>query len=640
MLDVNPKNILPRISTVEARRERYARTGKLTEADVQEYLAEVRQILSRDYEGDELEERLRTTEQKTRTQYAKELQAPKEKAKKKKIPTKPKIEQTDSILVVDKENEIKKIKPQGNEDKPTDQPLGIKDLSRDVSGVGVVTKLGGSLFNKMFPTLGRFLDSVQARIKRNEKNLTETNFSTQGYAQQVGRSSVFLSSMAENQAKTNELLQQIVNLTSGSIPPPPASPQTPPAQQTPAQQTNANPATAPSVNRPQPQPSSPQTLQNTSAQAGTQASSAASSVGRAAIVGGGVIGGMALASSSASAAVNPRTPISSEQTSSASSNITGSFNNQTPTQNASPVRNETASGQESNNFSSRLLNINAREITFKADKFEFDQPNTSTPNQQSSSTQAPNNISQSFSQPPQPTGTSSSGSERLLRPTAGVVTSGFGQRSLGYHEGLDFGVPVGSPIISSQTGTVVDVRSSPSYGNLVRVRGADGLETLYAHLSTVGVQPGQQVQQGQQIALSGNTGRSTGPHLHYEVIKDGRRVDPAPLINATGEAPRPTQEQNVADAPITAPPNSSSSTASAASRVATQPSTGAQIMQSSTQNEIASQQITVAATETRPSVNQTDPSDPASTAIDPNDPGSVEPEDSSERYSRLFGIAA
>jgi murein DD-endopeptidase MepM/ murein hydrolase activator NlpD len=654
MIDSNPKNILPRVSTAEARKERYSQTGRITESDIKEYLNEVRQMLSRDYSGEDLEERLRVTEEKTRSQYAKELEASKSKPKKKKIPSKSKIDETDSILVVDKIDNIKKIKPQGNIDKPSSQPLGIKDLSRDVgSGGGVITRLGGSLFNRMFPTLGRFLNGVQARVARSERNLTETNASTQGYAQQVGRSSVFLSSMSENQTRTNELLQQIVNLSNGNTTqiPPPSTAASTNGQNAPRVTPTAAPAPQ-QVNRPQ--PGTTQTFQNTSASSAPASqqstSGAVSAAGRAAIIGGGVIGGAALASSSASAAVNPRAslqteqnsnaiqiarPTPTEQNSNAPQNRISSLNNtQTISSNATQLRNEPVSSQEDNNFSSRLLNINAREIVFKADKFEFDQPTNNMPStnlNQSSSSQTNSFSPASFSQQSPSGGTS--GNERLIRPTGGVVTSGFGQRAMGYHEGIDFGVPVGSPIVSSQSGTVVDVRSSSSYGNLVRVRGADGLETLYAHLSSVGVQPGQQVQQGQQIALSGNTGRSTGPHLHYEVIRDGRRVDPAPLIGAAGEAPRPTQEQNVADAPLTAPPNT-------ATQVSSQPSTGAQIMQSSTQAEIASQQITISATETTPSINQPEQSDPASTMIDPNDPGSVEPNDSSQRYSRLFGVAA
>jgi murein DD-endopeptidase MepM/ murein hydrolase activator NlpD len=377
-----------------------------------------------------------------------------------------------------------------------------------------------------------------------------------------------------------------------------------------------------------------------SAPSAASSSSAVSSVGRAAIIGGGAIGGAALASSSASADVNPRATLTAEQNSSSTQNRISSLSNtQTISSAATPIRrNEPALGQEANNFSSRILNINAREIVFKADKFDFDQPTNNTLGSQQSSFQQPRNFSH------QTPAVGAFSNERLLRPTDGRVTSGFGQRAMGNHEGLDFGVPVGSPIISSQSGTVVDVRSSPSYGNLVRVRGNNGVETLYAHLSSANVQPGQQVQQGQQIALSGNTGRSTGPHLHYEVIRDGRRVDPAPLIGAAGEAPRPTQEQNIADAPLSAPPNSATqvnnASQSSATQVSSQPNTGAQIMQSSTQNEIASQQITVSSTESRPSINQPEQTDPASAIIDPNDPGSVEPNDSSDRYSRLFGIAA
>ena len=222
-----------------------------------------------------------------------------------------------------------------------------------------------------------------------------------------------------------------------------------------------------------------------------------------------------------------------------------------------------------------------------------------------------------------------------MRPTAGQVTSGFGQRSMGNHQGIDFGIPVGSPIVSSQSGTVVEARTSSSYGNMVRIRGNDGIETLYAHLSSVGVQQGQQVERGQQIALSGNTGRSTGPHLHFETIRDGQRVDPAPLIGAAGEAPRPLNESGTQDAQSSAPPNATMAQAS--------PTTGQQVAQASVQSEVSvmnSQQAPASGdSSAQPSTQQT-PREPGTLPIDPNNPGPVEPADAAQRYASLFNMAA
>lgn len=122
------------------------------------------------------------------------------------------------------------------------------------------------------------------------------------------------------------------------------------------------------------------------------------------------------------------------------------------------------------------------------------------------------------------------------------LSSGFGVRRhpvLGYsrmHRGTDFAAPTGTPILAAGDGTVV--RSGPfsTYGNYVRVRHANGYETAYAHMSRFarGVRAGTRVRQGQIIGYVGTTGRSTGPHLHYEVLRRGQQVNPMTLRVANG----------------------------------------------------------------------------------------------------------
>jgi len=124
----------------------------------------------------------------------------------------------------------------------------------------------------------------------------------------------------------------------------------------------------------------------------------------------------------------------------------------------------------------------------------------------------------------------------LLRTPVEVVrvTSNFGSRRhpiLGYtrqHTGTDFGAPSGTPVYAAGDGVVVEVKRNGGYGNWVKIRHGNGWETGYAHLSrwAKGLRPGQKVSQGQLIAYVGTTGRSTGPHLHYEVMKGGRKIDP------------------------------------------------------------------------------------------------------------------
>ncbi|MDP1632278.1 MAG: M23 family metallopeptidase [Caulobacter sp.] len=124
----------------------------------------------------------------------------------------------------------------------------------------------------------------------------------------------------------------------------------------------------------------------------------------------------------------------------------------------------------------------------------------------------------------------------LLRtPVDGArITSKFGLRRhpiLGYnkmHQGIDFGVGTGTPVLAAGDGVVVEARRWGGYGNWVRIRHSGGWETGYAHLSRFGkgLKAGQRVSQGQVIAYVGSTGASTGPHLHYEVWLKGKRVNP------------------------------------------------------------------------------------------------------------------
>ncbi|QBH95377.1 hypothetical protein EKN56_02530 [Limnobaculum zhutongyuii] len=94
------------------------------------------------------------------------------------------------------------------------------------------------------------------------------------------------------------------------------------------------------------------------------------------------------------------------------------------------------------------------------------------------------------------------------------------------HEGIDFSMPIGSTVVSTGEGEVVIAKYSPSAGNYIVIRHKNSYETYYMHLSKLMVQPGQKVSRGQKIALSGNTGRSTGAHLHYELRVNDRAVDP------------------------------------------------------------------------------------------------------------------
>lgn len=117
-----------------------------------------------------------------------------------------------------------------------------------------------------------------------------------------------------------------------------------------------------------------------------------------------------------------------------------------------------------------------------------------------------------------------------IKPLAGGrLSSGFGYRSFrggGNHYGVDWATPTGTTIYASSGGTVTRAGWSSSYGYCVYIQHPDGVETRYAHNSKLLVKVGQAVKQGQSIALSGNTGDSSGPHLHFEIRINGKPIDP------------------------------------------------------------------------------------------------------------------
>ncbi len=114
----------------------------------------------------------------------------------------------------------------------------------------------------------------------------------------------------------------------------------------------------------------------------------------------------------------------------------------------------------------------------------------------------------------------------LIWPVDGIVTSGFGYRWGRMHEGIDISVPEGTPIRAAASGTVILAAYSGGYGNYTCIDHGGGLSTCYAHQSGYAVSSGQSVAQGQTIGYSGNTGSSTGPHLHFEVRVNGVAQDP------------------------------------------------------------------------------------------------------------------
>jgi murein DD-endopeptidase MepM/ murein hydrolase activator NlpD len=120
------------------------------------------------------------------------------------------------------------------------------------------------------------------------------------------------------------------------------------------------------------------------------------------------------------------------------------------------------------------------------------------------------------------------------QPIIGPITSHYGPRWGRLHAGTDFAAPIGTPVYAASTGTVLASGPASGYGRWVKIGHPGGITTVYGHLSRETVTVGHAVQPGQLIAYSGNTGRSTGPHLHFETHTAGRPVDPVAFYAAHG----------------------------------------------------------------------------------------------------------
>jgi len=116
------------------------------------------------------------------------------------------------------------------------------------------------------------------------------------------------------------------------------------------------------------------------------------------------------------------------------------------------------------------------------------------------------------------------------------------------HTGVDFAAPRGTPILAAGSGTVERANRYGGYGNYIRIRHTDGYKTAYAHLKSFarGVKAGKYVKQDQVIGYVGTTGRSTGPHLHYEVHHHGKKINPRRLSQLSGKPLHKSEMANFA----------------------------------------------------------------------------------------------
>jgi murein DD-endopeptidase MepM/ murein hydrolase activator NlpD len=140
------------------------------------------------------------------------------------------------------------------------------------------------------------------------------------------------------------------------------------------------------------------------------------------------------------------------------------------------------------------------------------------------------------------------GIPQVIPAAANYISSGFGYRSdpfdgeAAFHAGLDFKAPLGAPIYAAARGVVAFVGQRQGYGNCVEIDHGNGLRTRYAHMSAFRTRVGQQVTAGQLIGAVGSTGRSTGPHLHFEVRLNDQPVNPRPFLEV---APNVLEEARI-----------------------------------------------------------------------------------------------
>jgi murein DD-endopeptidase MepM/ murein hydrolase activator NlpD len=122
-------------------------------------------------------------------------------------------------------------------------------------------------------------------------------------------------------------------------------------------------------------------------------------------------------------------------------------------------------------------------------------------------------------------------------PAAGWISRSFSDVVGKKHDGLDIALPEGTPVVSTASGIVTFAGTDPVYGQMVVVQDNDSIETVYGHNSKLLVQPGDTIFAGQRVALSGNTGVSTAPHLHYEIRINKTAVNPAPFLTHDKQNP-------------------------------------------------------------------------------------------------------
>ena len=128
------------------------------------------------------------------------------------------------------------------------------------------------------------------------------------------------------------------------------------------------------------------------------------------------------------------------------------------------------------------------------------------------------------------------GGPPFVAPLEGTLTSGFspGTSTHRKHDGIDLGKAQGAPVLAAADGRILRTGTWGDYGLIVMIDHGRGWQSMYAHLSRIHVREGEAIRAGEMLGQVGATGNATGPHLHFEIKRDGRHLDPAPFIGLLG----------------------------------------------------------------------------------------------------------
>ncbi|CAB4140761.1 hypothetical protein UFOVP395_96 [uncultured Caudovirales phage] len=553
------------------------------------------------------------------------------------LPEKKEMEPDDSIVVADKNDNLAKVgtgsQSQGAGEASTQAP---DTGQRSGATKSLILRLGSLTFNKMFPTLGRLMEAFDNRIRKQDSDLERVNVNNQENARQVSRSSVFLSRIAENQLRTNELLEQIITAASqqsGTLVPPNPAPNINaeieldgPRRRRAAAAGQATPdrrsaATQSGQGAGAPRPGAAPSGRN-------PAAIIAASLGFATA---GFVAGSAIAATRPTAA----TP-SAQQTNAGGTSAAGSGAMQEQTEAAIPAlpvppamtreaTRRTAAPiteqEQAELFANRVLNIKAKDIIFKADRFEFDE-------------EATGSAATPF------TPTAASAGRAAVAGATGAAVAGTSSQIQTIVQRISQEFPNVNVTSALRPG---DTNSQHAHGNAV-------------DLSLRGLSQEQRATLVQNLTSGryGNVGglgtyNATGDLLHVDT-RSGARMAWGPNRSRTSLDQTPQWFQTAVmpwmggSATAAAQQEPSGAGQQAATPAPSTPSSGAQVAQASVRSEVStmqSQQVSASLGEApeQPAA-PTGSREMSATMIDPNEPGSVEPPDAAQRYAKLFNFAA